>query len=74
MRVVGRVAQCGVQFVEFGIREAMLKAVGFGDRTVLVMVLAESLIIAAVGGALGLGLAVLAGVTPLARITAKDET
>ncbi|MFY9531759.1 MAG: FtsX-like permease family protein [Candidatus Acidiferrales bacterium] len=38
---------------------AVLKAVGFSDRFVLLLVLAESLVIAAIGGALGLGLAKL---------------
>jgi putative ABC transport system permease protein len=38
---------------------AVLKAVGFSDRFVLLFVLAESLLIAIVGGALGLGLAKL---------------
>ena len=38
---------------------AVLKAVGFSDRFVLILVLGESLIMAAVGGALGLGLAKL---------------
>jgi putative ABC transport system permease protein len=37
----------------------VLKTLGFGDKTVLFMVLTESLIIAAVGGAIGLGLAKL---------------
>jgi putative ABC transport system permease protein len=37
----------------------VLKTLGFGDKTVLFMVLAESLTIAAVGGAIGLGLAKL---------------
>jgi putative ABC transport system permease protein len=37
----------------------VLKTLGFGDRTVLFLVLAESLIIATVGGALGIGLAKL---------------
>jgi putative ABC transport system permease protein len=37
----------------------VLKTLGFGDRTILFLVLAESLIIAAVGGALGIGLAKL---------------
>jgi putative ABC transport system permease protein len=37
----------------------VLKTLGFGDRTVLCLVLAESLVIAAVGGALGVGLAKL---------------
>jgi putative ABC transport system permease protein len=37
----------------------VLKTLGFGDRTVLFLVLAESLIIATVGGALGVGLAKL---------------
>ena len=36
---------------------AVLKAIGFSDRFVLALVLAESLLIAAVGGALGLWLA-----------------
>lgn len=39
---------------------AVLKAIGFSDRWVLFFVLAEALIIAAVGGLLGLGLAMLA--------------
>jgi putative ABC transport system permease protein len=39
---------------------ATLKAIGFGDRKILFFVLAESLIIALVGGLLGLGLAALA--------------
>ncbi len=38
---------------------AVLKAVGFSDVFVLVLVLAESVLIAAIGGALGLGLAKL---------------
>jgi putative ABC transport system permease protein len=38
---------------------AVLKAIGFSDRFVLWFVLGESLVIAAVGGALGLGLAKL---------------
>jgi len=38
---------------------AVLKAVGFSDRFLLFFVLVESLLIAAVGGALGLGLAEL---------------
>lgn len=37
----------------------VLKTLGFGDTTVLALVLAESLLIALVGGALGLGLAKL---------------
>lgn len=37
----------------------VLKTLGFGDTTVLLLVLAESLILALVGGALGLGLAKL---------------
>jgi putative ABC transport system permease protein len=37
----------------------VLKTLGFGDRTVLFLVLAESLIIATVGGAIGVGLAKL---------------
>jgi putative ABC transport system permease protein len=36
---------------------AVLKAVGFSDRFVLFLVLAESLMVAAIGGAIGLGLA-----------------
>jgi putative ABC transport system permease protein len=39
---------------------AVLKAIGFSDRVVLVLVLAESLVIALIGGLLGLGLAILA--------------
>jgi len=39
---------------------AILKAIGFKDGTVLVLVLAEALAIALVGGVLGLGLAFLA--------------
>jgi putative ABC transport system permease protein len=38
---------------------AVLKAVGYSDRFVLLLVLAESLLLAFVGGALGLGLAKL---------------
>ena len=38
---------------------AVLKAVGFSDRFVLLLVLAESLLVAILGGALGLGLAKL---------------
>ncbi len=38
---------------------AVLKAVGFSDLFVLVLVLIESLVVAALGGALGLGLAKL---------------
>jgi putative ABC transport system permease protein len=38
---------------------AVLKAVGYSDVTVLIVVIAESLLIAAVGGALGVGLAKL---------------
>jgi putative ABC transport system permease protein len=38
---------------------AVLKAVGFADLTLLLLVLAESLAIAAVGGVLGVGLAKL---------------
>jgi putative ABC transport system permease protein len=37
----------------------VLKTLGFGDRTVLFLVLAESLVIATVGGSLGVGLAKL---------------
>jgi len=39
---------------------AVLKAIGFSDRSVLFLVLAESLVIALFGGLLGLGLALLA--------------
>ncbi len=39
---------------------AILKAIGFSDRTVLLFVLGESLVIALIGGLLGLLLAVLA--------------
>jgi len=39
---------------------AVLKAIGFSDRSVLFFVLAESLIIAIVGGLLGLALAIVA--------------
>jgi putative ABC transport system permease protein len=39
---------------------AVLKAIGFSDRTILFFVLGESLVIALVGGLLGLGLAALA--------------
>jgi len=39
---------------------AVLKAIGFSDRKVLAFVLGESLVIAAVGGLLGLGLALVA--------------
>jgi putative ABC transport system permease protein len=38
---------------------AVLKAVGFSDRFVLVLVIAETMIVAAVGGGVGLGLAKL---------------
>jgi putative ABC transport system permease protein len=38
---------------------AVLKAIGFSDRAVLFFVLAESLVIALVGGLIGLGLAIL---------------
>jgi len=38
---------------------AVLKAVGFSDRFVMLFVLAESLVISAIGGAVGLGLAKL---------------
>ncbi len=37
----------------------VLKTLGFGDRTVLLLVLAESLVIALVGGTVGIGLAKL---------------
>ena len=36
---------------------AVLKTVGFGDRAVLVLVMAESLLLAFLGGVLGIGLA-----------------
>jgi putative ABC transport system permease protein len=39
---------------------AVLKAIGFSDRKVLGFVLGESLVIAVVGGLLGLGLALVA--------------
>src|SRR4029077_12301072 len=39
---------------------AVLKAIGYSDRAVLFFVLAESLVIALVGGVIGLSLAVLA--------------
>ena len=39
---------------------AVLKAIGFSDRSVLFFVLAESLVIALIGGLIGLGLAILA--------------
>jgi len=39
---------------------AVLKAIGFTDRSVLLFVLAEALVIALVGGIIGLGVAVLA--------------
>ena len=39
---------------------AVLKALGFKDRSVLFFVMAESVAIALVGGLLGLGLAILA--------------
>jgi putative ABC transport system permease protein len=35
---------------------AVLKAIGFNDRFVLLLVLGESILIAAIGGAIGLGL------------------
>jgi putative ABC transport system permease protein len=41
----------------------VLKTLGFGDRTVLMMVLAESLVLTFVGGVLGLGLAKLTDLT-----------
>jgi putative ABC transport system permease protein len=51
---------------------AVLKAVGYSDRFVMLLVLAESMVIAAVGGVLGLGLAKVfaAGIpfTPLKNI------
>jgi putative ABC transport system permease protein len=39
---------------------AVLKAIGYSDRKILFFVLAESMVIAVVGGLLGLGLAILA--------------
>jgi putative ABC transport system permease protein len=39
---------------------AVLKAIGFSDRAVLFFVLAESILIAVIGGVLGLGLSALA--------------
>lgn len=39
---------------------AVLKAIGYSDRTVLIFVVGESLAIALIGGLLGLGLAILA--------------
>jgi putative ABC transport system permease protein len=39
---------------------AVLKAIGFSDRSILFFVLGESLTIALIGGLLGLGLALLA--------------
>jgi putative ABC transport system permease protein len=39
---------------------ATLKAIGYGDRTILFFVLAESLMISLIGGLIGLGLAALA--------------
>ena len=58
----------------------VLKTLGFGDKTVLFMVLTESLVIAAVGGALGLGLAKLftmagdptGGMLPLFHLSTGD--
>jgi len=58
----------------------VLKTLGFGDKTVLFMVLTESLVIAAVGGALGLGLAKLltlagdptGGLLPLFHLSSGD--
>jgi putative ABC transport system permease protein len=58
----------------------VLKTLGFGDKTVLFMVLSESLVIAAVGGALGLGLAKLftlggdptGGMLPLFHLSTGD--
>ncbi len=51
---------------------AILKAVGYSDRFVMLLVLAESLLIAAVGGAIGLALAkgctTLLAFTPLGNI------
>jgi putative ABC transport system permease protein len=38
----------------------VLKAIGFSDRSILFFVLAESLVIALIGGVVGLGLALLA--------------
>jgi putative ABC transport system permease protein len=58
----------------------VLKTLGFGDKTVLFMVLSESLVIAAVGGTLGLGLAKLftmggdptGGMLPLFHVSSSD--
>ncbi len=58
----------------------VLKTLGFGDKTLLLMVLTESLVIAAVGGALGLGLAKLftmggdptGGMLPLFNLSSGD--
>ena len=58
----------------------VLKTLGFGDKTLLLMVLTESLVIAAVGGALGLGLAKLftmggdptGGMLPLFSLSSGD--
>ena len=58
----------------------VLKTLGFGDKTVLFMVLSESLVIAAVGGGLGLGLAKLftmggdptGGMLPLFHVSSGD--
>jgi putative ABC transport system permease protein len=58
---------------------AVLKTLGFTDRLILVLVLAESLFIALVGGALGLGLAWLfvqngdpTGMLPIFVLPARD--
>jgi putative ABC transport system permease protein len=48
---------------------AILKAIGFSDRFVMLLVLAESLIIAAIGG--GLGLALAKGLTVLLSLGAN---
>ncbi|MEJ2534922.1 MAG: FtsX-like permease family protein [Gammaproteobacteria bacterium] len=59
---------------------AVLKAIGFTDRGVLLLVLGESLVLAAAGGILGLGLAVMLvaagdptnGLLPVFFISPKD--
>ena len=48
---------------------AVLKAIGFKDGTVLALVLGEALVIALIGGMVGLGLAYLA-ITPLSAALA----
>jgi putative ABC transport system permease protein len=59
---------------------AVLKALGFGDRLILALVLAESMFIALLGGGLGLGLAWLfvqngdptGGMLPIFTLPARD--